>query len=141
MIKLRSKLTKLTFKESKAHCRKKKKKKPNHKDICYPAYLHSPSTNALNLKILYTTVLDMQPVTVPVTVLVYDFFLILRKPSAILLFGCFSLVSQWLGYLQNHLFTYFFWGYATCAPYFRPDDIYCLFNTGGGKRNRPTRLV
>ena len=58
----------------------------------------------------------MQPVTVPVTVLVYNFFLILRTPSAILLFGCFSLVYQWLGYLQNHLFTHFFWGYATCAP-------------------------
>lgn len=37
----------------------------------------------------------MQPVTVPVTVLVYNFFLILRKPSAILLFGCFSLVTGW----------------------------------------------
>lgn len=48
MIKLRSKLTKLTFKESKAHCRKqkkkKKKKKHNHKDICYPAYLHPQQT-------------------------------------------------------------------------------------------------
>lgn len=77
----------------------------------------------------------MQPVTVPVTVLVYNFFLILRKPSAILLFGCFSLVCHWLGYLQNHLFTHFFWGYATCAPYFRPDDIYHLFNTGRGKGN------
>ena len=133
MIQLRSKLMKLTFKESKAHCRKTKKEKKQPSGHLLPC-LPSPSTNALNWKMLHYSfgyAAGHSACNCSGLQFLPNIEDSVSHPSVWVFFTCLSMVG-----IPAKPFIYtLLLGLCYVCPYFRPDDIYCLFNTGGGKRS------